>query len=129
MNCLTGIINVVEESEKFTKFAVKRNFDFLLPCRIIFSYYVFIDEIQLCLSVKNPDIDESIVTDKNDPSLNITFYDVLNDLKDYENLDVYVTCSNSRMLSSDIVTNFRDRGSEIKVYPLMAYKYVKRPLC
>ena len=82
------------------------------------KYYVFIDEIQLCLSVKNPDIDESIVTDKNDPSLNITFYDVLNDLKDYKNLDIYVTGSNSRMLSSDIVTNFRDRGSEIKVYPL-----------
>lgn len=82
------------------------------------KYYVFIDEIQLCLSVKNPDIDESIVTDKNDPSLNITFYDVLNDLKDYKNLDVYVTGSNSKMLSSDIVTNFRDRGSEIKVYPL-----------
>jgi len=36
----------------------------------------------MCLTVKNPDIDESIVTDKNDPSLYITFYDVLNDLKD-----------------------------------------------
>ena len=43
---------------------------------------------------------------------------MLNDLKDYKNLDIYVTGSNSRMLSSDIVTNFRDRGSEIKVYPL-----------
>jgi len=46
------------------------------------KYYIFIDEIQMCLTVKNPDIDESIVTDKNDPSLYITFYDVLNDLKD-----------------------------------------------
>jgi len=82
------------------------------------KYYIFIDEIQMCLTVKNPDIDESIVTDKNDSSLNITFYDVLNDLKDRKNLDIYVTGSNSKMLSSDIVTSFRDRGSEIRVYPL-----------
>jgi len=72
----------------------------------------------MSLTVKNPDIDESIVTDKNDLSLYITFYDVLNDLKDRKNLDIYVTGSNSKMLSSDIVTSFRDRGSEIRVYPL-----------
>jgi predicted AAA+ superfamily ATPase len=35
-----------------------------------------------------------------------------------KNLDIYVTGSNSKMLSKDIVTNFRDRGSEIKVFPL-----------
>lgn len=47
-----------------------------------------------------------------------TFYDILNDLMGRSNLDIYVTGSNSKMLSKDIVTNFRDRGTEIKVYPL-----------
>ena len=36
----------------------------------------------------------------------------------WENVDVYVTASNSRMLSSNILTQFRDRGDEIRVYPL-----------
>jgi hypothetical protein len=40
-----------------------------------------------------------------------------------KNLDVYVTGSNSKMLSKDIVTNFRDRGTEIKVYPLSFKEY------
>lgn len=35
-----------------------------------------------------------------------------------ENLDIYVTGSNSEMLSKDILTQFRDRGDEIHVYPL-----------
>lgn len=47
-----------------------------------------------------------------------TFYDTLNDLMSKKNLDVYVTGSNSKMLSSDIATHFRDRGSEIRVFPL-----------
>lgn len=52
------------------------------------------------------------------------FYDVLNDLMAQPNLDIYVTGSNSKMLSKDIVTNFRDRGSEIKVYPLSFTEYL-----
>ena len=43
---------------------------------------------------------------------------MLNELRGYKNLDVYVTGSNSRMLSSDIVTEFRGRSSQIHVYPL-----------
>ena len=82
------------------------------------KYYVFIDEIQLSFKVKNSDIDESTVSEEERDSLYTTFYDVLNDLIARPNLDVYVTGSNSKMLSKDIVTNFRDRGSEIKVYPL-----------
>ncbi|MCH5228176.1 MAG: ATP-binding protein [Muribaculaceae bacterium] len=82
------------------------------------KYYVFIDEIQLSFKVKNTDIDESIVPEEERDSLYTTFYDVLNDLIARPNLDVYVTGSNSQMLSKDIITNFRDRGSEIKVYPL-----------
>ncbi len=82
------------------------------------KYYVFIDEIQLCYKVKNTDIDESLVPEEDRELLYTTFYDVLNDLRVQPNIDVYVTGSNSKMLSTDIVTNFRDRGSEIMVYPL-----------
>lgn len=47
----------------------------------------------------------------------ITFYDALNDLKTLDNLDIYVTGSNSKMLSSDILTEFRGRSDEIRVHP------------
>ena len=82
------------------------------------KYYVMIDEIQLSLRVKNKDLDESMVAEEDRDLLYTTFYDVLNELMAFKNLDVYVTGSNSKMLSKDIVTNFRDRGSEIRVAPL-----------
>ena len=81
-------------------------------------YYVFIDEIQLSYKVKNEDVDERLVPEEDREMLYTTFYDILNDLMGRKNLDIYVTGSNSKMLSKDIVTNFRDRGSEIKVFPL-----------
>lgn len=73
------------------------------------KFYLFIDEIQLSDSVKNP---YSLAGKK------ITFYDALNDFREFGNLDVYVTGSNSKMLSSDILTEFRGRGDEIRVHPL-----------
>ena len=73
-------------------------------------YYVFIDEIQFSRSVNNPYID--------DEDEKITFVDTLLSLMKRKNLDIYVTGSNSRMLSKDILTQFRDRGDEIHVYPL-----------
>ncbi len=82
------------------------------------KYYVMIDEIQLSYKVKNADVDESLVPEEDRAMLYTTFYDILNDLIARPNLDVYVTGSNSKMLSKDIVTNFRDRGCEIRVYPL-----------
>ncbi len=88
------------------------------------KYYVMIDEIQLSYKVKNTDIDESLVPEEDREMLYTTFYDVLNDLMSQPNLDVYVTGSNSKMLSSDIVTNFRDRGSEIKLAPLSFREYL-----
>lgn len=81
-------------------------------------YYVFIDEIQLSYKVKNEDVDESMVPEEDRDMLYTTFYDILNDLMGRSNLDIYVTGSNSKMLSKDVVTNFRDRGTEIKVFPL-----------
>ena len=86
-------------------------------------YYVFIDEIQLSFKVKNEDVDENLIPDEDKDMLYTTFYDILNDLMARSNLDVYVTASNSKMLSKDIVTNFRDRGTEVKVYPLSFKEY------
>ena len=72
-------------------------------------FYLFIDEIQMCEPVKNPYLPEG---------KKITFYDALNEFREIPNLDVYVTGSNSRMLSSDILTEFRGRGDEIRLHPL-----------
>lgn len=88
------------------------------------KFYVLIDEIQLSYKVKNTDIDESLVPEEDREMLYTTFYDILIDLMARPNLDIYVTGSNSKMLSKDIVTNFRDRGSEIRVFPLSFAEYL-----
>lgn len=73
-------------------------------------YYVFIGEIQFVSEIQNPYVD--------DPEAKITFVDAVLGLMQMPNIDVYVTGSNSKMLSSDILTQFRDRGDEIRVFPL-----------
>lgn len=75
------------------------------------DYYVLLDEIQMVEPIPNPYLPK-------DSESKITFVDVLLGLKSMRNLDVYVTGSNSKMLSSDILTTFRDRGEEIHVSPL-----------
>ena len=65
-------------------------------------YYVILDEIQLVEK----------------------FEGVLNGLLRISNIDIYVTGSNSKFLSSDIITEFRGRGEEIKVYPLSYYEFM-----
>lgn len=81
------------------------------------------ENLQLSFKVKNEGVDENLIPDEDKNMLYTTFYDILNDLMAKSNLDVYVTGSNSKMLSKDIVTNFRDRGTEIKVYPLSFKEY------
>lgn len=88
------------------------------------KFYIFIDEIQLSYKIKNEDVDENLVPEEDRDMLYTTFYDILNDLLSHPNLDIYVTGSNSKMLSKDIVTNFRDRGSEIKIYPLSFSEFI-----
>ena len=73
-------------------------------------YYVFIDEIQFVTEIQNPYV--------NDPNEKLTFIDVVLGLMKLPNVDVYVTGSNSKMLSTDVLTQFRDRGDEIRVNPL-----------
>lgn len=72
-------------------------------------FYLFIDEIQMSDEIKNP---------YNPEGKKITFYDALNDINAIPNLDIYVTGSNSKMLSSDILTEFRGRSDEIRIHPL-----------
>ncbi len=74
------------------------------------KYYVFLDEIQKVSQIQNPYVD--------DETAKIGFVDVLLGLMKIRNVDLYVTGSNSRMLSSDILTEFKDRGDEIRVNPL-----------
>jgi predicted AAA+ superfamily ATPase len=79
------------------------------------EYYLFVDEIQMSDQAANPYHPEGA---------KITFYDALNDLRSLDNLDVYVTGSNSKMLSTDILTEFRGRSDEIRVHPLSFSEYV-----
>lgn len=66
------------------------------------TYYIILDEVQL--------LDE--------------FEDVLNSFLHIRNADIYVTGSNSKFLSSDLITEFRGRGDEIHVYPLSFAEFV-----
>ena len=74
-------------------------------------FYVLLDEIQKVDSIQNPYLPDN-------PKEKIGFVDVLLGLKNLPNVDLYVTGSNSRMLSKDILTEFKDRGEEIRVNPL-----------
>lgn len=72
------------------------------------KFYLLIDEVQLTAKV----------VDKENGGIEVTIYDMLNELKAYKNLDVYVTGSNSKGLSKDIATEFRGRATQIHVFPL-----------
>ena len=78
------------------------------------QYYVFIDEAQYAITrdeIKNPDVP-------------IRLYGVLNGLLRRENADIYVTGSNSKFLSADIMTEFRGRGDEVHIAPLSFSEFV-----
>lgn len=75
------------------------------------DYYILLDEIQMVESIKNPYMPK-------ESDSKITFVDVLLGLRSLPHVDVYVTGSNSKMLSSDVATAFRDRGEEIHITPL-----------
>ena len=70
-------------------------------------HYVFIDEVQYAISKKDLKSDKPI-----------PLYGVLNGLLHLPNVDVYVTGSNSKLLSKDVMTEFRGRGDEVRIYPL-----------
>ncbi|MBE6009926.1 MAG: ATP-binding protein [Lachnospiraceae bacterium] len=78
------------------------------------TYYVLLDEIQMAIS------EEEAAGKTN----TIEIYSVLNGLSKLRNIDLYVTGSNSRFLSKDVLTEFRGRGDEIHVYPLTFSEYM-----
>ncbi len=75
-------------------------------------YYIFIDEVQYAIQreeLKNP-----VTTE---------LYDMLNGLLRLKNTDIYVTGSNSKMLTSDVLTAFRGRGDKVELGPLSFKEY------
>ena len=72
------------------------------------KFFLFIDEVQLTVKV----------IDEENGGIEVSIYDMLNELKAYKNLDVYVTGSNSKGLSKDIATEFRGRATQVHVFPL-----------
>ncbi len=87
-------------------------------------YYVFLDEVQKVYPIVNPNLTEGkhIPARKEDSNV-VTFVDVVLGLSREKNIDLYVTGSNSKMLSSDIVTEFRDKATQIHLAPLSFEEY------
>ena len=77
------------------------------------KFYVFINEIQL----SKPKTERS-------SGVKVSIFDVLNGLNNKKNVDVYVTGSNSKMLSKDIITEFRGRTTQIRVHPFSFKEYL-----
>ena len=127
-----GLIKIVTGLRRVGKsYLLKTLFkEYLLNVGVKKDHILIIDlELRKNKAFRDPDylldwIDEHIKDDKQhyiiiDEVQKVDdFVDVLSSLVELENTDVYVTGSNSRFLSSDIVTDFRGRGDEIHVWPL-----------
>ena len=79
------------------------------------TYYLLLDEVQFAISKEEAE----------NPDGQIKIYSVLNGLLRLGNVDIYVTGSNSKFLSSDILTEFRGRGDEIHVLPFSFSEYMQ----
>lgn len=79
------------------------------------QYYVFLDEAQYAISRE----------ELRDPDASPRLYGVLNGLLRMRNVDVYVTGSNSKLLSRDVMTEFRGRGDEVRVRPLSFFEFMR----
>ncbi|MBQ7158679.1 MAG: ATP-binding protein [Treponema sp.] len=79
------------------------------------TYYILLDEIQFAIS------DEEY----RHPEKPLKIYSVLNGLLRLPNVDIYVTGSNSKFLSSDVLTEFRGRGDEVHILPFSFSEYVQ----
>ncbi|MCC8131428.1 MAG: ATP-binding protein [Oscillospiraceae bacterium] len=97
------ILRIPLDDDDFSELRESKNLSAYIKERLSDDgmWYLFLDEVQLCNG----------------------FEGVLNGLNRRENLDIYVTGSNSKFLSSDILTEFRGRGDEVRVYPLSFSEY------
>lgn len=79
------------------------------------TYYVLLDEIQYAITAKE-------LRGKDEPP---ALYGVLNGLLHRRNVDVYVTGSNSKLLSTDVMTEFRGRGDEVRIHSLTFTEFMQ----
>lgn len=103
------IIRIALDDDTFEKYRDSDELSKYIRGKIVNSdmYYILIDEVQYAITkdeLKNPE--------------SIRLYNVLNGLMRLRNVDIYVTGSNSKMLTKDVLTAFRGRGDEIKIYPI-----------
>lgn len=108
------IISIALDDDTFVQYREPEVLSEYIRSKIINKdmYYILIDEVQYAITkeeLKNPE--------------NIRLYNVLNGLLRLRNVDIYVTGSNSKMLTKDVLTAFRGRGDEIRVYPISFKEY------
>lgn len=108
------IISVALDDDIFVQYRDPDELSKYLRSKIVNKnqYYILIDEVQYAITkeeLKNPE--------------NIRLYNVLNGLMRLRNVDIYVTGSNSKMLTKDVLTAFRGRGDELKVFPISFKEY------
>lgn len=89
-------------------------------------YYVILDEIQNVYTIINPNLTSGnhILAKKSDKNV-ISFVNTVLSLSKKENIDMYITGSNSKMLSTDIITEFRDKATNIQIGPLSFEEFYK----
>lgn len=108
------IISIALDDDLFVNYRDPDKLSKYIRGKIVNSdmYYILIDEVQYAITndeLKNP---ETIKLDS-----------VLNGLMRLRNVDIYVTGSNSKMLTKDVMTAFRGRGDEVKIYPISFKEY------
>lgn len=111
----SNIITLILDDDKNRKYRDPDNLSKYLYSRIKNKeemYFILLDEVQF--AIKNDEI-------KNNNEIRL--YGILNGLLRLDNVDIYITESNSKFLSSDILTEFRGRGDEVRVYPLSFSEY------
>lgn len=111
----SNIISLILDDDKNRKYRNPDNLSEYLYSRIKNKkemYFILLDEVQF--AIKNDEI-------KNDNEIRL--YGILNGLLRLDNVDIYITESNSKFLSSDVLTEFRGRGDEVRVYPLSFSEY------
>lgn len=111
----SNIISLILDDDKNRKYRNPDNLSKYLYSRIKSKkemYFILLDEVQF--AIKNDEI-------KNDNEIRL--YGILNGLLRLDNVDIYITKSNSKFLSSDVLTEFRGRGDEVRVYPLSFSEY------
>ena len=110
-----NIIAIALDEEENDKYRNPKELSSYIRSKIVNNdeqYYVFIDEVQYAIKK------EELKSDKPLP-----LYGVLNGLLRMQNVDVYVTGSNSKLLSKDVLTEFRGRGDDVRIYPLTFKEY------